>query len=101
GKRDIVETGTTNMLLLITQRLPFCQHKLDTLESFALGKQRQKRLTLEIEEILLANQRGFRQIAARHDVSQFIGNLSIVFRDKFPGLHAIGTNQEHSECRLT
>src|SRR2546429_3845335 len=65
----------------VSQRLPSLQRVLNPLERFRLAAQLQKRLSLEVEQILLAYRRLMRQRAAGQDRRERSADQRVVIAD--------------------
>src|SRR5215204_4943476 len=56
----------------VPERLPRLQRMLDALERLAFAQQAEERLTLKVEQVLLAHRRRVGQRAAAEDVRQLV-----------------------------
>src|SRR5580692_5750759 len=56
----------------IPDRLSTLQHALDAFKGFLFAAEAQERFSLQIKQILLADERRLAQIAATHDIGQFL-----------------------------
>src|SRR5690606_24712237 len=64
----------------VPQRLPGLQRVLNPFERLRLAEQTEKRLALEIEQMLLGDHGGVRQVAAGEDARQLAADQGVVVR---------------------
>ena len=84
------------------KRLARLERVLDPLERLALAEQAQKRLALEIEQVLLAHRRRVRQVAAGEDVGELAADERIVIRSPAGAPREVNAKlQRRAERRAT
>src|SRR5260221_14538213 len=87
--RVILFVGPGVFFSLVPQWLACFQHVLDAFERLWFTAQRDKRLALEIEKVLLADPLARREIAAAKNVSNFAADVQIVLAHIATLLHNI------------
>src|SRR4051812_3441819 len=85
---------------LISQRLARLQCMRDPLLSFALAAQTQKRLALQIKQVLFGNKTLMIQISATQDFRQFYADYFVVVRDVAAALHHMQTQFQSCKPRF-
>src|SRR5688500_10873229 len=72
---------STSLITLITQRLARFQRVLDALLCLPLAEETQECLALEIQQLLLGDDRRMRQRASSHDGGQLPADQRVVIAD--------------------
>src|SRR5579871_327126 len=97
-------TMTASLMTLlppsVSQRLAGFEREGNPLLGFPFAAQRQERLALEIEQILLAHGRAGRDAASAQHMRHFIGYVRIVLADKFSLAHGVDAELERGQHTL-
>src|SRR6185437_11709405 len=73
----------------VPQRFALGQHVLDALAGLGFPAQREERLALEVEDVLLADRRASRDGPAREDARQVAAHLGVVLADLVRALEVV------------
>ena len=82
---------------LVPHRLAALQHTLYPLQRLLLATKRQEGFTLQVQQVLFGYHRGFTQVAAAHDIGEFLGHHGVVVRRVARAPHAVDAGEQGAE----